>query len=136
MKNLRKYAGAFSRPLKQFGDIVAMDHCSFYDVGVQHVLSGNIVALVVRGVCSTFGAVYPAPSKNMGEATMALRSLIGDSKLRRFYSGSADELIGAARNLGVPHEASQQGMPQTNGIVEHGHSCPIGCCGITWAWLV
>ena len=29
MKNLRKYAGAFNRPLKQFGDLVTMDHCPF-----------------------------------------------------------------------------------------------------------
>ena len=100
------------------GDIIPMDHCSLYDAGMQYALSGNTVALVVRGVYSTFGAVYPAPSKNMGEATMALRSFIGDSKVRRFYSDNADELIGAARNLGVPHEASQQGMPQTNGVIE------------------
>ena len=72
----------------------------------------------MRDVDSTFGAVYPAPSKSMDEATMALRSFIGDSKVRRFYSDNADEPIGAARNLGAPHEASQQGMPQTNGIIE------------------
>jgi hypothetical protein len=29
MKNLRKYAGALSRPLQQFGDIITMDHRSF-----------------------------------------------------------------------------------------------------------
>ena len=76
MKNLRKYAGAFSRPLKQFGDITPMDHCSFYDAGRQYALNGNTVALVVRDVYSTFGSVYPASSKNMEETTMALRSFI------------------------------------------------------------
>ena len=49
---------------------------------------------------------------------MALRSFVGDSKMKRLYSDNADELIGAARNLGAPREASQQGMPQTNGIIE------------------
>ena len=63
MKNLRKYAGALSRPLKLFDDIATMDHCSFYDAGMQYTSSGNPVALVVRVVYSTFGAVYPAPSK-------------------------------------------------------------------------
>ena len=54
MKHLRTYAGALSRPLKQFGDIITMDHCSFYDAGAQYALNGNTVALVVRGVYSTF----------------------------------------------------------------------------------
>ena len=31
MKNLRKYKGALSRATKGFGDILTMDHCSFYD---------------------------------------------------------------------------------------------------------
>ena len=49
---------------------------------------------------------------------MALRSFIGDSKVKRLYTDNADELIGVARSLGAPHEASQQGTPQTNGIIE------------------
>ena len=118
MKNLRKYAGAFSRPLKRFGDIITMDHCSFYDAGMQYAMSGNTAALVVRDVYSTFGAVYPASSKSMGDTTMALRSFIGDSKVKRFYSDNADEFNGVARNLEVPHGASQQGMPHTSGILE------------------
>ena len=102
MKKSRKHAGAFSRPLKHFGGIVTMDRCSSYDAGVQYAMSGNTVALVVRDVYSTFGAVYPAASKNMGEATMALRSFTGDSTTHWFYSDNAGELIGRARNLGVP----------------------------------
>jgi hypothetical protein len=49
---------------------------------------------------------------------MALRSYVGESKVKRFCSDNADELIGAARSLGALHEASQQGMPQTSGIIE------------------
>ena len=45
MKNLRKYAGAFSRPTTQFGDIFTMDHCSFYDGGMQYSLSGKVIAI-------------------------------------------------------------------------------------------
>ena len=59
MKNLRKYAGALSRPY----------HCSFYDTGMQYALNGDTVALVVRDVYSTVGAVYTAPSKHMEETT-------------------------------------------------------------------
>ena len=38
--------------------------------------------------------------------------------MERFYSDNADELVSAARYLNVAHEASQQGVPQTNGIIE------------------
>ena len=54
------------------GDVITMDHCSFYDAGMQYALNGNTVALVVRDVYSTFGSVYLAPSKNMEETTLAL----------------------------------------------------------------
>ena len=38
--------------------------------------------------------------------------------MKRSYSDNAEELIAAARELMIPHEASQQGMPETNGIIE------------------
>jgi hypothetical protein len=69
---------------------------------MQYALNGNTVALVVRDVYSTFGAVCPAPSKNMEETTMTLRSFVGDTMVKRFYSDNADERIGAARSLGAP----------------------------------
>ena len=43
-------AGAFSRPLKHLGDIITMDHYSFYDAGMQYSLNGNVVALAARDV--------------------------------------------------------------------------------------
>ena len=67
-----------------------MGHCSFPDAGMQYSLIGNVVALVVRGVCSTFGAVYPAPSKSTDDAATALKSFVGDSKVTMFYLGNAD----------------------------------------------
>ena len=118
MKNLRTYAGAFSRPLKKLGDIITMGHCSFYDAGMQYSLNGNVVALVARDVYSTFGAVCPATSKNTDDTTMTLRMFVGDAQVKRFYSDNADELTNAARLLSIPHEAPQQGMPQPNGIIE------------------
>ena len=36
MRNLRKYAGAFSRPITNFGDVVTMHPCSVYDHGVKY----------------------------------------------------------------------------------------------------
>ena len=118
LKNLRKYAGAFSRPTTKFGDIVTMDHCSFYDGGMQYSLNGKVISLVARDIHTTFGSVYPADSKSTENTIEALQSFVGDSPVKRFYSDNADELISAARHLKVAHEASQQGIPQTNGIIE------------------
>ena len=44
--------------------------------------------------------------------------MLGDPRVGSFCSDNADELVVAAKNLGVPHGASQEGMPQTNGSVE------------------
>ena len=85
---------------------------------MQYALSGNIVALVVRGVHTGYGAVYPSSSKNNSSTVETRQRFIGDSRMKRIYSDNADELIAAARELGIPHEASQQGMPETNGIIE------------------
>ena len=118
MRNLRKCAGAFSRPSKNFGDIVTMDPCSFYSHDLAYALSNNVVAPAARDVAATVGSVYPAPSKDTEETVSALQKLIGDDTAKRIYSDSVGELMSAARLLGIPHEASQQGMPQTNGVIE------------------
>ena len=107
MRNLRKYAGAFPRPAKSFGDVVAMEHCSRYDHGMKHALNNNVVALVIREVATTLGCVYPAPTKDTDETVNALQRFIGDAHVKRIYSDNADELINAARFLGIPHEASR-----------------------------
>ena len=80
--------------------------------------NGNVIALVVRGIYSAFGAVCPVASMSVEHATLALKSYIGDALVRRFYFGHADERVAAATTLGTPHEASQQSVPQTNGVIE------------------
>ena len=54
MRNSRKDARAFPRPVKGLGDIITMDHCSFYDHGMNYALSNTVVALVTRAVATTF----------------------------------------------------------------------------------
>ena len=85
---------------------------------MQYALNGNVISLVVRDVHTKFGAVYPANDKTSSSTIEALQRFIGDDKVKRFYSDNAEELIAAARELMIPHEASQQGMPETNGIIE------------------
>jgi transposase InsO family protein len=57
-------------------------------------------------------------SKNTESTVEALQSFVGDATIKRFYSDNADELVSAARFLNITHEASQQGIPQTNGIIQ------------------
>ena len=118
MKNLRTYKGPFSRTLTSFGDLLSMEHCSLYDHGTQYALNGNVIALVIRDVHAFLGAVYPASSKCTAITAETRQRVIGDSKIKRLYSDNADELIVASRDIGIPHEASQQGMLETNGIIE------------------
>ena len=116
-----------SRPVKSFGDIVTMDHCSSYDHGMKYALNNNVIALVVRDVATTFGFVYPAPTKDNDETVSALQRFIGDAHVKRIYSDNADERINAARFLGIPRETSQQGMPQTDGIIESAVQDMVAC---------
>jgi hypothetical protein len=85
---------------------------------MQYALIGNVISLVVRGVHTKHGAAYPANNKSASSIAEALQRFIGDSNVKRFYSDNADEIVVVARELLVPHEASQQGMPETNGIIE------------------
>ena len=73
---IKLYAGAFSRPVSTFGDIITMDHCSFYDQGMMYALSGKVVALVVRDVANKFGSVYPSHSKDAEEPWRRSNSLL------------------------------------------------------------
>ena len=46
------------------------------------------------------------------------QKLVGDENVARVYSDAVDELVVAARLRHIPHGASQQGLPQTNDIIE------------------
>ena len=85
---------------------------------MMYALNGKVVALVVRDVATTFGSVYPSHSAGTEEPVAALQHFVGYAHVKRSYSDSVDVLINAARRLHAPHEASQQGVPQTNGIIE------------------
>ena len=115
MRNLKKYAGACARLVEVFGDIIVMDHCSFHDQGMNYALSGHVIALVARGMATTFGSVFPPHTKGTEEIATALRSFIGDARVKRFSPDLADELCNPARYLTAPHKASQQGMAFLNG---------------------
>ena len=121
--------------------MLTMGLCAFCDHGVEYALSNNVVALVARGVATTFGGVYPSPTKDTDETLAALKTY---SPASRNYSGNADELMSAARFLSIPHEAPQQGMPQANGIigravqdmVSRGGSSDVGGSGVAGLRLV
>ena len=76
------------------------------------------MALVASDVATTFGYVYPCQSKDTDDTVASLQMFIGDSAVKSFYSDNADDLMSVARFLSIPREASQQGLPQTNGNLE------------------
>ena len=65
-------AEEFEKLLGELGDIITMDHCSFYDHVMKYALSGDAVALVVRYAATTFGYVCPRQSKDTDNAVAAL----------------------------------------------------------------
>ena len=98
--------------------LVSGGHCSVYDHGMKHALGGNAVTFVNRDGSTTFVCVYLAHSKSMEDIVSSLHMFTGHAAVKRFYSGNADELASEPRLLNIPHEASQQGAPQTNGNIE------------------
>ena len=59
--------------------------------------------------------IMPWDDEDTKETVSAVQSFVGDDHVKRFYSDNADELVNASRFLGIPHEASQQGMPRRHG---------------------
>ena len=114
VENLKKHSGSFSRPIKDYGDIISMGPFCGNGHGKKRALSGSAVALVVRDVATTFECVYPAHPKPSEDTVSSLQMFIGNAAVHIFYSDDVDELISAPRFLNIPHE----GVPHTNGIVE------------------
>ena len=115
---MKKYPGSISRPIKDVGDLITVDHCSFYDNGVNYALNGNTVSLVVRDIATAFlGMCTHCQSKTIADTVSSLQRFSGYAVAKRFYADNADGLISAARFLKIPHEASQQGIPRTNCII-------------------
>ena len=103
---------------KDFGDVITMDHIdSDGELGVS--LSGNSVALVVRGIAAGWLDGYPAGSKRAEDVVSALQNFVASTeKIGYVASEFASGFIKACKRFGCRHRTSTPGRPQTNGVAE------------------
>ena len=57
-------------------------------------------------------------TKSGDNTANALRHFTGGFAVKLCYSDNSLEIADACRQLGIPHETSQPGVPQNNGIIE------------------
>ena len=110
--------GAFARPVERWGDIITCDHMVQTDepwtIGCEHSRD----CLVVKDLATGYKGVYPMNSKSGDNTEEALRLFTGGHRVKLCYSDGSLEIADACRRLGFPHETSQPGVPQNNGIIE------------------
>ena len=122
MKNKRTKVGAFDRKLDHWGQLLPADHVDSKakkSIG----LGGEKVAFVIKDVFSGLICLYPVPSKDGKDTEMCLRDFVGipgDRKIKdiSMYSDVSGEIRVACSNVGILHDKSQPGVPQTNALIE------------------
>ena len=119
LKQPRKFAGAFDRELKAWGDILTFDHMSAPEKNELAMgITGDTNAFVVKDLFSGLTGIYPAPWKDGYTVEVALRHFIGRRRIGQVYCDNAFEFTSACETLGIVVEHSQPGVPQTNAIIE------------------
>ena len=125
MCNMYTKRGAFSRPLRKFGDLVTCDHMVTRALRMEGCLGeGN--AFVVKDVKTGFLWGYPVSTKSADEVTASLQHFMGRRKLVTLYSDNAREIISAAKGVADTHETFLVGLPQNNAIAERTNQVVIG----------
>ena len=74
--------GAFERPLKQWGDIITMDHMVQRDDEQSNGLNGKRDMITVKDLFSGLVMCYPVPNKSADEALDALNQFCGNFRPR------------------------------------------------------
>ena len=74
--------------------------------------------LVLKDALSGFKAAYPMPDRKADSTADAIRHLMGDGKIERFYSHRSGEIERALRDLHIVSDTSQPRVPQNNAIAE------------------
>ena len=118
LRQVSHRAGSFCRPVKKWGDIVTCDHMIQGDANWQVSCNEERHALSVRDLATGWKWCYPMRGKSGWETELALGHFAGPYKLRLVYSDDSAEISWACRQRKWPHEVSQPGVPQNNGIIE------------------
>ena len=87
-------------------------------LGAFRELWGKLYALMILDRGTGNKACAPMAELTSELVTLALNQFKGDEVILRVYSDGASNLSAACNKLGLNHEKSQPGMPQTNGAAE------------------
>ena len=122
MKNKRTKVGAFDRELTHWGQLLTSDHIDS-KTKKQTGLVGEKEAYVIKDVFSGLVCLYPAQTKDGADTEICVRHFTGIPGIRKpkdvsMYSDQSGEIRVACRSLGILHDNSQPGVPQTNALIE------------------
>eukprot|EP00972_Heterocapsa_arctica_P004066 604152-Heterocapsa_arctica.AAC.1 len=84
----------------------------------MEALTGATNAFVLKDLYTTLKEFCPLASKNLADTIKALRYFRGAKTISIMYSDSSGEIIQACEGLGILHESSRPGVPQSNAVIE------------------
>ena len=112
-------SGGFQREREVWGDIITCDHMVQSEEAWNVGCDGSRDILVVKDLATGLKGVYPMPNKSGDNTTKALGQYIGQGNtVSLCYSDNSPEIADACLRLCIPHEQSEPGVPQSNGIIE------------------
>ncbi len=118
MRNLRKETGHEARPTTKFGQHVTAYHKIHSDFWKLPSVGGRTAALNVLDLHTRFRGNYPFIGLSANETAYCLAQFRGTDEIRLLYSDKSEIIGAAAKQLSIPWEHAQPGMPQTNSIIE------------------
>ena len=104
--------------MKDWGDIITCDHMIQGDADWQVSCGNEKNALTVKDLATGWKWCYPMPDKSGKETEAALGMFAGPYRICLVYSDDSAEIAWACKQRKWPHEISQPGCPQNNGIIE------------------
>jgi hypothetical protein len=104
-------------PFERFGESVTIDHTGPYDPSHQGTLR-EAFAVVIYDLYSGYIGAYPCLTKTGAETIQHVQHFSGHDAIYYVYSDDSGEIAFACNYLRIPHDSSEPGEPQTNGVAE------------------
>ena len=76
-------------------------------------IDGSRDIWVLKDAFSGFKAAYPMPDRKADSTAVAIRHVMGDRKIERFYSDRSGEVERALRDMHIASDTSQQESRKT-----------------------
>jgi hypothetical protein len=126
-KMREKYSrrGAFKHTLEKWGEIITLDY--LYSGSCRTVgLGAERECFVIKDMFTGILHGFPTESRSAMCVGDCIKFFTGRRKIQQIYSDNAPEFLKAVKMLGIVHETSAPGVPQTNGIIERSNQLLIG----------